>query len=126
PANAAHVFVTVSGFGTAHVWESTDAGATWSSRDGTSIPDVPADAVTMVPGTSDLIVGTDVGVWLSPDFGQSWQAPPAGLPNVEANDVVYDATTQRLLVATYGRGLWAIPVVAPLAVLRGDLDLNGT
>lgn len=126
PAKAAHVVVTVSGFGTAHVWESTDAGVTWSSLDGTSIPDVPADAVAMVPGTSDLAVGTDLGVWLSPDFGQSWQAPPAGLPNVEVNDVVYDPTTQRLVIATFGRGMWAIPVVAPMAVLRGDLDLNGS
>jgi hypothetical protein len=126
PSNAAHVVAVVSGFGTGHVWESTDAGATWSSLDGTSIPDIPADAVTMVPGTSDVIVGTDVGVWLSPDFGATWQAAPAGLPNVEVNDVVYDPMTQRLLIASYGRGMWAIPVVAPLAVLRGDLDLNGS
>lgn len=126
PSNAAHVVATVSGFGTAHVWQSTDAGATWSSLDGMSIPDVPADAVTTIPGTSDLIVGTDVGVWLSPDFGASWQAAPAGLPNVEVNDVVYDPLVQRLVVGTFGRGMWAIPVVAPLAVLRGDLDLNGT
>jgi hypothetical protein len=108
------------------VWESKDAGATWSPLDGTSIPDIPADAVTMIPGTSDLIVGTDVGVWLSPDFGSTWQNAPVGLPNAEVSDVVYDAGTQRLLVATYGRGMWAIPVVAPQAVLRGDLDLNGT
>lgn len=126
PAKAAHVVAVVSGFGTPHVWESTDAGATWSPLDGTSIPDFPADAVNIIPGASALVVGTDVGVWLSPDFGSTWQAAPAGLPNVEVNDVVYDPATQRLLAATYGRGLWAIPVVAPVAVLRGDLDLNGT
>jgi photosystem II stability/assembly factor-like uncharacterized protein len=128
PGNAAHVVATVSGFGSSHVWQTTDAGASWSSISGTGgsvLPDLPTNAIAMLPSGTGLAVGTDAGVWLSGDGGTTWQMSNAGLPNVEVNDVVYDPIGQRLVVATFGRGIWTAPVVPQMAVLRGDLNLDG-
>jgi hypothetical protein len=128
PADAAHLVAAVGGFGTPHLWESHDAGMTWSAISGTggsALPDVPANAITFVGSASAIAVGTDVGVWLSSDAGTSWQTAAGGLPNVEVNDLVYDKMNQRLVAATYGRGIWVAPVVAPVAVLPGDLNLDG-
>jgi hypothetical protein len=128
PQNAAHVFASVSGFGTPHLWQSTDAGVTWTASSGSgdaALPDVPANAVLLLTGTSDVVVGTDVGVWVSADNGSTWQQAGGGLPNVEVMDVAYDASTQRLVAATHGRGAWAVPITAPTPVLRGDVNLDG-
>lgn len=129
PGNAAHVVATVSGFLTPHVWQSTDAGATWTAISGTgatAIPDLlPVNAIAMLPSVTGLAVATDAGVWLSGDGGGTWQQTGGGLPNVEISDVTYDPIGQRLIAATWGRGIWAAPVSAAIAVLRGDLDLNG-
>jgi hypothetical protein len=128
PQDAAHVFASVSGFGTAHLWQSTDAGVTWNASNGSgdaALPDLPANSVLLLAGTPDLVVGTDAGVWASADNGSTWQQAGGGLPNVEVTDVAYDASTQRLVAATYGRGAWAVPIIAPTPVLRGDVNLDG-
>ena len=132
PANPTHAVATLSGSGAPHVWQTTDGGATWASISGTgtpgvtALPDVAANAIVMVPGTQALVVGTDAGIWESGDGGTTWQRGPSGLPNVRVTDLVYNAATQQLVAGTYGRGMWVLPLVTPAAVLRGDVDGDGS
>lgn len=63
-------YVTLMGFtgGPGHVWQTTNAGGSWSDFSGVganAIPDSPANTVIVDPSTHIIYVGTDVGVFAS-------------------------------------------------------------
>ena len=71
-------YVTVMGFtgGPGHVWQTTNAGATWTDWTGfggtAPLPDSPVNAVVVDPSTHMVYVGTDVGVFQSPTTAPTW------------------------------------------------------
>jgi photosystem II stability/assembly factor-like uncharacterized protein len=118
--------VTLSGQSAAHVYLTTNAGSTWTSING-NLPDMPANASVIIDDSPNhIFVATDVGVWETTDGGLSWTATPAGLPTVVVNDLHYNPTTRQLIAATYGRGLFKFSLANPAAVLRGDVNRDGT
>jgi hypothetical protein len=93
-----------SQIGTGHVFVSHDAGATFTDISG-DLPDAPADAVIAVAGK--LVVGTDVGVFVSSDGGGSWSVL-GDLPAMPVVHLALDPSNpNRLIAATYGRGVYA-------------------
>ncbi|MGZ3458124.1 MAG: hypothetical protein ACXU86_06405 [Archangium sp.] len=119
PANAAHVYVTYSGYsrkwlvgpddpGVGHVFESNDGGATWTDISG-DLVDVGVNDVVLAG--RGIAVATDVGVFSSGVHGGTWKRAGAGLPLVSVSDLSV-APGNVLLAATYGRGLWTLPVSA--------------
>jgi hypothetical protein len=122
-------YVTVMGFtgGAGHVWQTTNAGATWTDFTGTgaaALPDAPVNAVVVDP-VGTVYVGTDVGIFESSTASPSWTevgpAPnPLGgsagfLPNVAVTALgIFNPAGEKLLRAsTYGRGVWQFDVSAP-------------
>ena len=107
PADALHVYVTVSGFNSDHLWYSTNGGASWASTSN-GLPNVPHNCVLMVPNPTRVYVGTDVGVFVS-DQGDGGPYVPDmnGFPQgVVVSDIEYNTTTNTLTAGTYGRGAW--------------------
>jgi hypothetical protein len=51
-----------------------------------------------------------VGVFVSPDFGNTWHNLTGNLPNVSIIDIVYHDGDNTLSAATYGRGIWRIKI----------------
>jgi hypothetical protein len=119
-------YVTVMGFtgGPGHLWQTTNAGASWTDFTGvggTGLPDAPASAVIVDPGNT-IYVATDVGVFASSTAGHAWTevGPPADplgnssgfLPNVAVTALgIFNSGGQKLLRAsTYGRGVWQFDV----------------
>lgn len=122
PVNPKTVYVTLSGYanrqwwpvgsfndenpniGEGHVFKSTDAGETFRNISG-NLPDVPARSIEINRG--QLVVGTDVGMFVSNNAdGQRWAAPE-GLPSVPVVSVKNVPGSQdRLVLATYGRGIY--------------------
>ncbi len=113
PTNASEVWVTLSGFDgtgpkqTGHVFRSTDAGNVWTDASG-NLPNSPANAVAILPSGTNrtMFVGNDVGVFASTDLGVTWARFQTGLPNVVVSDVIIDTAARRLVVATFGRGMF--------------------
>jgi hypothetical protein len=122
-------YVTVMGFtgGPGHVWQTTNAGATWTDFSGTgsgAIPDSPSNAVVVDPVAGMVYVGTDVGVFQSLTSIAAWtEVGPvpnsAGgvtgfLPNVAVTALsIFSSGGQKLLRAsTYGRGIWQFNLLA--------------
>ena len=119
-------YVTVMGFtavpgqvGPGHVWQTTNAGASWIDFTGSganALPDSPANAVVVDPGAQMVYVGTDVGVFQSPASGAAWtELGPSSssqqtgfLPNVAVTALaLFNSGGQKFLRAsTYGRGVW--------------------
>ncbi|MCU1308014.1 MAG: hypothetical protein JWN45_2709 [Acidobacteriaceae bacterium] len=115
-------YLTVMGFGTSHVFKTTDAGATWIDKNA-DLPDSPANSIALDPtNTNVLYVGTDVGVFVSIDDGVSWADFGAGMPNVPVVKMKTFASggVKKLRAATYGRGLWQIDLASP------DVNFSGS
>jgi hypothetical protein len=116
PNNAQIAYVTAANFGDvtggAHVWMTTNGGATWTSISG-NLPNVPVWSLAVQAATGStpafLYVGTDVGVYVSSNGGATWAPLGTGLPNVQvrALSLYQNASNpaQDVLVAgTWGRG----------------------
>jgi hypothetical protein len=113
-------YVTVMGFtgGAGHVWQTTNAGASWVDFTGTganALPDSPVNAVVIDSSAQIVYVGTDVGIFQSPTSAAAWTevGPLPGtisgfLPNVAVTALsLFNSGCQKLLRAsTYGRGIW--------------------
>ncbi|HEX7254560.1 MAG TPA: hypothetical protein VF236_01400 [Gaiellaceae bacterium] len=91
--------------GVGHLFKSTDGGETFVDISG-NLPDVPATWVTQ-RGASQLIVGTDIGVFANALTGGTTFAPLRGLPVVPISTMNLRPNDPNVLVAaTYGRGIW--------------------
>jgi len=114
PQMAGVVYAAYSTFGGAHVWRSADGGATWTAIDGegeTALPDAPAHTLVVDPNDSQrLIVGTDIGVFVTGDGGRnwSWERAGFGVAPVEALVVKPADGEVGLFAFTRGRGVWRL------------------
>ncbi|NDL57564.1 WD40/YVTN/BNR-like repeat-containing protein [Phytoactinopolyspora mesophila] len=112
PDDAKIAYATFSGFRSGsdrpHLLVTQDGGKTWSDI-GQGLPDAPVNSV--VP-TSDglLIVGTDVGVYLSAWNGGEWASLGSDLPVAATMYMRYHEPSRQLSVATFGRGIYEIDV----------------
>jgi len=125
PTDPARAVITVSGFGTPHVFETTDAFASPVASIAGNLADAPANVATYIADQNVILVGTDVGVFQTSNGGTSWSPGPVGLPNVIVQDLVYQGGSNLLVAATYGRGMFAYNVTPPAGVLRGDVNADG-
>jgi photosystem II stability/assembly factor-like uncharacterized protein len=121
-SDPATAYLTNSGFGSPHVWRTTDGGVSWGSISG-DLPNAPANALALIPRSKDLYVGTDVGVFRSINGGNTWVPFMEGFPNVAVFSLVFNDRTRKLVAATHGRGMFQYSI--PALVLRGDVDGDG-
>jgi Kelch motif len=79
---------------------------------GTSIPNVPVNALAVDPTNSNIIyVGTDVGVWKGTKQSGNvwvWEIFSRGLPEAAVFDLAIHPKARLLRAATHGRGAWEI------------------
>ncbi len=106
-------YLTIMGFHVSHVWQTTDAGNSWTDFTA-NLPDAPANAILVDTAASTVYVGTDVGVFASSTATANWTevGPAAGdgagyLPNtaVTALRMFSSGGTKKLRASTYGRGI---------------------
>jgi len=119
PSNANNILVTLSNYGIASVWQSTDAGSTWASLDqnGANLPDMPvrwgmyAPQGAQLSGTTGggIILGTELGVWTASTINgtaTAWISNNTGMATVRTDMIKYRAANTSLVAATHGRGLF--------------------
>jgi photosystem II stability/assembly factor-like uncharacterized protein/outer membrane lipoprotein-sorting protein len=69
-----------------------------------------------------LFLGTEFGLWISPDAGTTWARFEGGdFPSVAVRDVQVQARENDLVIATHGRGIWIIDDLTPLRKLTREV-----
>jgi photosystem II stability/assembly factor-like uncharacterized protein len=111
PRDAQTVFATVANFGHSHLYRSKDGGANWEDIDRGRLPDVPHSSLVIPSDSPETIyVCNDIGVFVSPDSGETWMNLTRNLPSVMVVDLAYHQKEGTLTAATYGRSLWRIRI----------------
>jgi photosystem II stability/assembly factor-like uncharacterized protein len=91
-----------------YVWKSTDFGETWEDISG-NIPLGPVNVIREDPVDRNILyVATDVGVYVTKDGGKKWDVLGGNLPSVYALDLIIHPRDNIVVIATHGRGMWAI------------------
>jgi hypothetical protein len=109
PKGASKAWAVVSGYGGKHFWLTTDFGKTWTSP-ATNLPDLNAYTIARAPN-GDLFLGHTYGVMRSVDNGVTWEPLRDGMPLSDIRKLrVRGTTSQYLLAATYGHGMYRINI----------------
>lgn len=93
----------------AYVYVSDDYGATWKSI-ASNLPSSPANVIAEHPDNANtLFCGTDFGVYMSKDGGKKWIAINGTIPaSVSVNDLFIHPRDKKLVIGTYGRGVYVL------------------
>jgi len=114
PVTPERLYATYGGFGGAHVYRSDDDGRRWSSLDGegaAGLPDIPVHDILIDPDDPlRLILGTDLGVFVSPDGGVTWAQENSGFGNIvtESLSLQQQGGKRFVYAFTHGRGAWRV------------------
>ena len=110
PDSSQVAVITFSGFGTGHIYKTTNGGSSWNNISG-NLPDSPAnDALIYYPGnsTSSYYIATDIGVFVTRNYGQTWTELADGLPNTVSMHLDFHKASSKLRIGTHGRGVYEI------------------
>lgn len=139
------IYASVSGYNDgSKVYKSIDGGSTWTNISA-GLPNVVMTQVVLKQnqGANEILfAGTELGVYYKVG-ADDWTKLGQGLPNVNVKDIEINYTVDKLVAATYGRGLWNIdinnntlgidevevsedqaPLIYPNPVLDGNLNIK--
>jgi len=126
PHAAGGAYVTYSGYRfdspLPRIFRTQDFGASWTDIAG-NLPDVPLNGVNADPDPAmrgRLFVASDLGVYVTDDYGLDWSALGTGLPPVVVLDLDLVTSSRQLFAGTHGRSAY----VYELAQL-GPADADG-
>ena len=140
-ATGATVYATVMGFGgnsitVAHLYRSIDGGAHWTNIS-SNLPNAPANGVVVDPNDANtLYVALDTGVYVTTQVttcatGNCWSVYGTSLPNAPVVSLAAapvlptgDGRMGELRAATYGRGIWEIPLLTAATAMQPAISLN--
>jgi hypothetical protein len=140
------IYATIMGFAgnginATHVYRSLDGGAHWVDIS-SNLPNAPANSVVIDPNDANTVyVALDTGVYVTSNVSDCptvncWDIYGAGLPNAPVTQLAAavdlptgDGRTGELRAATYGRGIWQIPLLKaasgpPASVTLAPAALN--
>jgi photosystem II stability/assembly factor-like uncharacterized protein len=104
-----------------YVYKSSDFGKTWTAISS----DMPAERVARViredPRNPNLLyVGTELGLFISPNGGQNWVELKNNMPTLAINDLVIHPRDNDLVLGSHGRGVWILDQLNALQELTAQ------
>ncbi len=108
PTKPDEIYVVVSGYQNGNkVHKVVGSSSTNISGD---LPNFPVNCVAYQKNSNDRIyIGTDIGVFTK-DANTDWKYMEDGMPQVIISELKIHYPSGMLRAATYGRGMWEIPV----------------
>ena len=103
--------------------KTADGGKTWTVISSDKVLQGYAHVIVEDLENPDLLfLGTEFGLYISNDGGQSWVLYKSKLPEyVAVRDIVIHPRTNDLIMATHGRGIFIVDDISPLRRLKVDL-----
>jgi photosystem II stability/assembly factor-like uncharacterized protein len=105
----------------AYIYATHDGGKSWQEITRGLPHDAPVNVVREDPVRRGLLfAGTERGVSVSFNDGDSWQSLQLNLPATSVRDLVVHGDD--VVVGTHGRSFWILDDLTPLRQLNGDLS----
>ncbi len=111
------------------LYKTTDYGKTWTQINAGIPPKAFTRVIREDPNHRNaLVAGTETGMYVSFNGGDSWQSLQLNLPVVPIADLAFHKRENELVVATQGRAFWVfdeLPLLYQLAgsTLKEDMKL---
>lgn len=98
-----------------YLYVSENYGANWKLISG-NLPASPANVIIEDPDKSNVLYcGTDMGAYISKDSGKTWIAINGNIPAaVSVNDMFIHPRDKKLVIGTYGRGVYVLDDLSKL------------
>ena len=106
---------------TTYVYVTHDFGRTWKSL---ATPEIDGFAHVIEEDTVNrnlLFLGTEFGLYVSFDGGNSWMKWTQGLPTIPVRDLAVHPRENDLIIATHGRSIFVIDDISPLREISDNL-----
>lgn len=136
PADFNHLLITLSNYGIASVYESTDGGTSFTSLDNNNVnlPDIPVRWGMFVPANASvngttgggILLATEIGVFYAQNTAgtlTAWTPQNTNLPTVRTDMLRYRASDRLVAAATHGRGLFTTTLTS---IATGIPTINNT
>lgn len=107
-----------------YIFKSTNKGKTWTAIQSNlpergSVYAIEEDHVD----NNLLFVGTEFGVFFSPNQGQNWKQLKNGLPTIAVRDIAIQERENDLVLGTFGRGFYVLDDYSVLrSVENSEMD----
>ncbi|MDT8320287.1 MAG: hypothetical protein RQ826_07145 [Xanthomonadales bacterium] len=103
-----------------YVWRVEDYGRSWESLVDEPIRGYALSILQDPVNRQLLFLGTEFGLFISTDGGQSWFKFTAGVPTVSVMDMAIQQRENDLVLGTHGRSLYLIDDYSALRGLRAE------
>jgi photosystem II stability/assembly factor-like uncharacterized protein len=103
-----------------YVYTTEDFGQTWRAI--TSDLPHPANVIREHPRNPNLLfTGTEFGLFISFNRGESWMKLKNNLPTVPVDDIAIHPRDNDLILGTHGRGIYVLDDTTPLQQMSGAI-----
>jgi photosystem II stability/assembly factor-like uncharacterized protein len=115
-----------------YCYRSSDLGKTWKQLNSIDLHAGYAHKIKEDIVNKDLLfLGTEFGLYVSIDGGESWAQMNAKIANCAVRDIQIDRKTNDLVLATHGRGILIVDDISPIRqftpeVLDADVTILKT
>jgi hypothetical protein len=127
-SNSSIVYLTTQGLA-GQALKSINGGTSFTSFSA-GLPNIGKNVIVHQGRNVDnpLYIGTSLGVYYKDDTMSQWEPFDINLPNVSVTDLEINLEDEKVIAATYGRGIWqsSIPVLAPSDDIKFTEILNPT
>jgi photosystem II stability/assembly factor-like uncharacterized protein len=122
PSNSNEAVVCMAGFANGcKVFKTTNGGGNWTNIS-YNLQNIPINCIKYLPNTSDLMIATDLGIYVLYSGTSIWTNYSQGLPNVIISDIEFNPALNKVYASTFGRGIWE----TSLSQLSSGVQENGT
>lgn len=97
-----------------YMWVSNDSGSTFRSLNANLKGEVVKTLTEDQRNADVLYIGTETGLFLTLDRGQSWTRLKANFPTVRVDEITLHPRDNAMIVATHGRSLWILDHLEPI------------
>lgn len=106
-----------------YVFQTDDYGKTWKSINGNLPAEEPCHVIREGLSNPNLLyLGTEFGIWISFDRGESWSRLKSNFPTVPVHDIQIHPRELDIVIGTHGRSIWTLNVSALEEMTIGNRD----